>query len=402
MTIRAYLDSFAVSTGIAGTTQVRTYGFKPKARIMWGFGLTSATSVTFGGVDLNGSIGLVVSPSSRVSVGIQEVDADPTPLPVLDIATDAVFHDAVGAGTGKLDLQSVQDDGDTFVIDSQFAAAKRAFSLVLGGSAIADVALASITGPASPGAKSFTGLPFRPTGAILILPSGGGIFLSIGAAVSALGGAITQKCVRISADQGDPTDTSSSTTIPAHAATFDSMDGSTLEIDVTGWTADGAATDWAPSGFTDSGGFTLYGLFFRTVPEDALTLREVATTTSTSTDIPVSGLQAAPSFGLAISPDVAAPGGSGAIVVGAFTQSANQCHGYQTLDDVGASDVGLSIDYEDFHKSFVGGQMRVNRFTHDGVVFRMSTGDSIPANESSVLLLLGAARPMARGAPIFF
>lgn len=399
MSIRAYLDNFAVSTSAAGTQQARTgYGFAPKAIIVWGFGRTDATSASGAG-DMVASFGFATSTSARACITYNDEDDLATADASSARATDAVY----GAGTARLDVQSFGSDGVTFVVDVQFSTAHQVFVLALGGNSLTHASVVELSGPAASDAnKSHTGIGFQPNcGIFTYLRNASGAGLTIGAAAGE-NGSIVNKSIFTIADDGGTTNTARTynTTL-----CWDSQDVSNaVDGSVQSWDSDGLTMRWDHSapGQQNMSSDTLNALLLRAVPEGSLTLHEVSTLTNTSSDISITGLSAPPTFGFAVSASVAADSVTSNALVscGAFAGATNKCHAYYSVDNVGTSDVSTAIDHEDLYRNASGtGAMRVNSTTSSSVVFRMSTADS---SSFPVFVLVGAAPELVKGAPIFF
>lgn len=397
MTIRAFLDSFAVSTSTAGTTQARSgYGFTPKAIIVWGFGRTDSTSAT-GSTDMNGSIGFAVSSSSRACQTMFDPNADTTPSPSGSGIADRIFD-----ATGVLDVQSFDSDGITFIVDTQFSSAHRIFVLALGGPALVNAAIQQINGPASEGTKAHTGFGFKPSAALFLADpdaSSGGASCSFGAAAGP-NGSIVNKSIDFESDISDPSSTRASYRSAFCAFDRVSTGNDTCTVAVTNWDADGFTADWQVAASTAPSSFFTYVLALRSNPENALSLHEISTATDTVTNITISGTAASPAFGLLGS--IGSGGTNATMIAGAFTALSNLSHSYYSQDNVGTSNVETAIDYEDCWHDLPGtnAQMRVFSINTNGVTFRMSVGDG--GVHRTVWVLLGGAKSQVRGAPIFF
>ncbi len=163
------VSSFNVGTGAVGTTtQVTGTGFQPKAVLFWWSGLTTTVDFTGGLVHKRG-FGVAVSPTDRRAVYSQSMGlADPT-------ATDAGHHDAAAIGAlttagaidGLADLQSMDSNGFTLIIDDQFATNLRVHYLALGGSELTNVGSGIFTEPGATGSQNITTVGFQPDAVVL-------------------------------------------------------------------------------------------------------------------------------------------------------------------------------------------------------------------------------------------
>lgn len=131
----ASVQSFNVPTGTVGTTHaISGLSFDPQIVIGLCAGRTESVD-TAGRIDLKLSMGFGTSTSSRYNRSNQLEDAVGT------TASDAVSDDTAiltllttaGAVDGKLDIQSFDSGGITFVVDDQFVAAYRFTILLIGG-----------------------------------------------------------------------------------------------------------------------------------------------------------------------------------------------------------------------------------------------------------------------------
>lgn len=163
-----------IGTGIAGTTySVTGLGFQPRIVVFAMSGNASATNNTGDAGDrhANKLFGVALSATERACVATQTVNDAATMATDHIERTDAcvatITHAASAAVDGLADLQSMDADGFTLVIDQQFSTAERVVWWALGGAGITDAALVSFTEPGSTGNQGVTGAGFQPDAVIL-------------------------------------------------------------------------------------------------------------------------------------------------------------------------------------------------------------------------------------------
>jgi ACT domain-containing protein len=137
MTVQTFLDSFTWTTGAAGTTFARSgYGFAPDAFLIWTSGRDSSVNVVGPG-NHRRAVGFGVSPTDRRSAATQEMDGQATSVSDrVKRNTECLIilvSNATGAVEGSLDIQSMDGDGITFIVDDALAVAVRVHVLAFGG-----------------------------------------------------------------------------------------------------------------------------------------------------------------------------------------------------------------------------------------------------------------------------
>lgn len=187
--------SFLTGTGaVASTISVTGVGFVPKALVLWWNGRTEAID-TVGSATHKRGIGFAVSPTDRragTNISIDAVNPTDTAARHTDVACVSVLLNS-STVDGELDLQSMDADGFTLVVDNQFATSYRIFYMAIGGEDVVNAASGQSTIPTVAGNASVTGLPFQPDCVLLFTTrqssapplTGVDSILSIGAAVSA-------------------------------------------------------------------------------------------------------------------------------------------------------------------------------------------------------------------------
>jgi hypothetical protein len=156
--LSAYLDVFNTGTGIAGTTIARSgYGFQPVAFLLWTTGRTETTDAG-GSASCVGNIGLGVSATDRRCVAWYLADGGGNANSGTGRFNAAILMEGTGDTTtaGALDVQSVDSDGLTFVVDVQFTASLRVQVLAWGGSDVTAAATGSFDTGTSTGNQSIS------------------------------------------------------------------------------------------------------------------------------------------------------------------------------------------------------------------------------------------------------
>jgi hypothetical protein len=396
MSVLSYLDSFNVSTGAIGTTMARTgYGFSPKALIVWGFGRTESISAS-GSAAMTGGIGMAVSPSSRVFGFFADTNGDASPEFTVSTNLTSVFF----TSGGSMDLQSIDSDGATFIIDAVFPTAYRVHVLAIGGHSITNAALMQITGLSSFGTKAHTGLGFQPNAGIFLAASSSGTTnisstFSIGAAAGP-SGSIVQRCTNTNGlDSLGDASANTSTSSALNIAAFSVRAGGTPSTgSVQSWDSDGMTVFWQSG--TDIR--TVHVLALKTAANNYFSVHEVTTVNNTSTDINISNAANRPTFGLVGSYNGSATIGS--LSLGAFTGVSNAFHYYDSANAAGSSSVRTQIDFEDCMGLAASMEMRTHTINPNGVTFRMSSASL--GSQTGVWVLLGGAPSRPRGAPLIF
>jgi hypothetical protein len=162
--IQAKVGAFNVSTAAAGNTvAVSGVGFQPKVIFFWWSGITGSADAASGGNHKRG-FGVAASPTSRWEVDGQAENAQGISDCDSSFRTDACIATRTTTNTtdGLMDLQSMDSDGFTLVIDDAFATDIRVHYLALGGDDITDVATGTLTEPSSTGNQDITSLSFQP------------------------------------------------------------------------------------------------------------------------------------------------------------------------------------------------------------------------------------------------
>jgi hypothetical protein len=158
------VGSFSTGTGAIGTTVVVSgLGFQPKAIIFWWSGTTSSVNAVTEQDHFHG-FGFAVSPTDRRAVtGSSDHAAAGGGTDHGHRADACVIGVGIGGGfNAMLDLQSMDVDGFTLVVDDAFPASRRISYLALGGSDITDAETEQIIMPSATGTVDYTTLGFQP------------------------------------------------------------------------------------------------------------------------------------------------------------------------------------------------------------------------------------------------
>lgn len=173
MPVKAKLELSSSSTDIAGTMHAHTgYGFTPSVLIPFMGGNTTASAVpsTALGFHKRG-VGGAVSPAARHFVASQSVSGQAAADSDQGVRLDAMLANISSTGTwdGLLDLQSMDADGWTDVVDSAFSLNFRFHCLGLNTA----VELVNVTEPAATGNQTITLADGREPRAVMIVNSPG-------------------------------------------------------------------------------------------------------------------------------------------------------------------------------------------------------------------------------------
>jgi hypothetical protein len=165
MSILSDVGSFNITTQVAtSTVEVTGVGFQPKAIILWWSGRTESVN-TIGRADANRGVGIATSTTERGVTCAETEDAQGTSNAHQGFRLDAcvaIVDATANDFDGRADLQSLDSDGFTLVIDQQFSTDVRVNYLALAGDSITDATVGSITAPITGGTQAYTGVGFQP------------------------------------------------------------------------------------------------------------------------------------------------------------------------------------------------------------------------------------------------
>lgn len=164
MTLLSHAGSFASGTGAATTTVAVTgVGFVPKAILFWWSGRTEGVD-TIGRATHYRGFGVACTTTDRRAVANTVVDAAAT-SDTQGGHSDAACIILVNTGAAidaAMDLQSMDADGFTLIVDDAFPRDTRIGYLALGGDSLTDVASGQFIEPAATGDQDTTSLAFQP------------------------------------------------------------------------------------------------------------------------------------------------------------------------------------------------------------------------------------------------
>lgn len=164
MAINAKVGSFNTGTGVATTTiAVTGVGFTPKIILFWWSGRTETVDTAGRATKFKG-FGYAISTSDRRSATGSSLDAGAAAdsAHTERSAACVVVLSAAGVLDGLLDLNSLDADGFTVVVDDQFTASYRIHYLALAGSELTNVVGGAHTLSVVGGNQSNATLAFQP------------------------------------------------------------------------------------------------------------------------------------------------------------------------------------------------------------------------------------------------
>lgn len=176
--LKTKVGAFNSGTGAAATTvSVTNVGFLPKFVLFWLSGRTETTD-TIGRANHQRGFGVAISPTARHAIASQSQDAQATSnCDQADIETRCVItiDTATGATNGAFDLQSMDADGFTLVVSTQFASSVRIHYLAIGGDDFVAATRGLFTETlAAAGTISYASMGGRPDAVIIMSMSAGG------------------------------------------------------------------------------------------------------------------------------------------------------------------------------------------------------------------------------------
>jgi hypothetical protein len=162
-------------TGVVSTTVAVTgVGFQPKAIIFFWSNATS-TNATANGT-IGRGIGFATSPTDRRYVDAlshHNQAAANEGVSYRDDCCVVLMNTSAGTPTaGRLDLQSMDSDGFTLVVDEQFTTNVVFSWIALGGTTVTNAVTFAIQEPGATGSQAITGIGFRPD--VLLFAATGG------------------------------------------------------------------------------------------------------------------------------------------------------------------------------------------------------------------------------------
>lgn len=403
MALQAFLDSFAISTGIAGTTQARTgYGFQPKAVLVFGTRNVSAIDQATG-ADTSRSFGFATSTTSRRCISTAATDGAAAADTGRVSRNDAVHAMAAGDGTlsALMDISSIDADGVTFIIDDAYPVAAYAHVLALGGADITNVAVGDFTAATSGATQAITGVGFQPDALLIIgisTATAGNVattdaLFSLGV-VSGTAAANNACLSGGSLDGADPTATA------AYCLNGESVVGlaNTPAINGRGYVsafgADGFTISWNANPSAE------IIFHYLAIKGGQFSVGDVLTQTDTTTDITESGVAFQPVAGLVISGCKAASSAgtmaaSDETSIGAFTSATTEVATImKDRNAVADSRTMHGVEFDSCYMRMTNtdgldGAMHITAVNSDGYTARMADAD--PSQAFIAHLLFGSA-----------
>lgn len=403
--------SFSTGTGAAASTVVVSgltnfAGLLPKAILFWWSGRTDTSDAVGRQTHCRG-FGVGVSSSSRHALSTTSQDAVATGTAISwqdsrDTACVTVVN-TVGALLGSLDFTSMNVNGFTMTVGTQFTSSRRIHFLAIGGDDITGVARGSFTETATAANKGvdYTGFGLKPDAAI---------FMSIAAGGSPGAGAVDSR-IGIGFAAGPFTDcvtwtggNNSSNAAATQTANY-CLSGEAVAIldatvvspnsrgKVTSFNTDGLTMLWPEVGSTGR----VY--FYLALRGGRYKVGKLTTLTNTTTDIEVA-TGFTPTGGVFISSSNAEDAVDTADQndrwsMGAFDQSLGRgSMATFDRDNVATTEVSNAVRFASVYAnistaSAIQGEMDVTRLNGDGFVARMTTADA--ANNFVGWLAFGSA-----------
>lgn len=390
MAISSFVGSFSTGTGVVTTTIAITgVGFQPKAIMFWWAGRAD-TSDAIGRATMRRGFGVAVSTSDRRCTAGLIVDAAATSTTKGGDSNDCCIAtiSAAGAIDGKVDLNSMDVDGFTMIIDDQMPVDVRVSFLAVGGDSLTNAKSGSHTIPTSTGNADTTGVGFQPDFMISFgqirtsYPSVSGYdVFCIGAAVSST----QQGTISTASTDGQGTATSWSYCTDDEALAASSAVDTSVSAreDFVSFLADGFRLNWVEAGL----GSTRHQGYLALKGGNYL-VGNLLTQTDTVTDIAETGFGFKPSSALFFSAGRAKSTADTASVnaqmsIGAFSSLTNR--GAQAgLDEHNKADseTTTAIEFDEVYAniatdSTIAGLMDVKSVDADG--FTMIMDDADPA-----------------------
>jgi len=162
MPVKSKIGSFQIGTGAAGTTVAVTgIGFVPKAIVFFGSGRTAVGSVRG---DPAATIAFVCTGIQTANIGWAEDDGAATSAnrSVASLTSTLSPQQPVAGDYGVATVTSLDADGFTLTINTQFVASNYYNYLCIGGEDIESVNIGTFTIPTTATTKAITGLGFKP------------------------------------------------------------------------------------------------------------------------------------------------------------------------------------------------------------------------------------------------
>lgn len=165
MALSSKVGSFNTGVGAAASTVVVTgLGFTPKCILFWWSGRSEAVD-TIGRASHYRGFGVAVSATDRRAICSRSADASASSSSQSAHEAAACILSVTSTGPaidGQIDLQSMDADGFTLVVDDQMPRDLRVHYLALGGDSLTNMESGVFTEPGAIGNQDITALAFQP------------------------------------------------------------------------------------------------------------------------------------------------------------------------------------------------------------------------------------------------
>lgn len=297
MALSVKAGAFDSGTGVATTTIEVDTGFQPKAIIFWWSGKADTTDACSAGTIAAG-VGFACGTSDRRCSGWASTSGGANSATGRIQRNDACVATVTGAGSvgGLLDLNSLDADGFTLIVDDAFSASVRVHYLALGGDTITGAVTGEFDCNDATGSQSVTGVGFEPDGVLFATNLLGsstqgtiGLF-GFGAATSATEEAVVAVGGRNLVSVADTTSYALTGECIAVVDATVANPPPVMRAEFTQFTADGFDLNWLEIGFT---GTRLCN--YLALAGASMKVGSLLTQTDTTTPIQVTGMGFQPS-----------------------------------------------------------------------------------------------------------
>ena len=305
MPINATVGTVALTTAAATTTfAVVTTDpntgttFQPKAIFFWWTGRNSAVDA-IGRATHQRGCGFATGTAARRAVGSRSLDASASAQSHCAMRDDACIV-AVGnnAIEGLIDLNSINSDGFTLIVDDALTTAMHVHYLALGGTSLTDVTVGTFSPTVTTGTQTVTGVGFQPDCVIFTGPPietappslkvSSHFTLGAAAGASPLNMSIAGASTNASAIMDTSQKISNDYCLLSQYVSVDAVD---LRAAVTAWAADGFTLTYTEN----SGAQGLnYRYFYLALKGGDYTVGDLLTPTDTTTTVTETGMASKP------------------------------------------------------------------------------------------------------------
>ena len=259
MALNMWSGTFNVSTGTVGTTwSVTGLGFTPKVILFYWNGRTATGTVS--AASHQQGVGYAVSTSDRGNVTSQSLNGNTNMGADSMVSDDSCIKVLVNTLTsppglaGAADLQSMDADGFTLKVTTQFSAGILVGYLALGGSDVTNVASQTVTGPATATTQNVTGYGFQPDVVFFFVCSNNAVNTSSTSSRFGFGVATAATQYILSGSSFDNVGTSVTCTYcRAGECIAEAVNNATIaQASCTGFGSDGFSLSWSKVGSSGS------------------------------------------------------------------------------------------------------------------------------------------------------